>query len=606
MALKVGFVQGTMPATATTQDLTPAVTTAFSSDIAGALVWMGSPNGYHSNTNDFRFSIGAYDGTTQGCVALYGQNFTSLSNSNWRRNANSTNVIGETADSSSFNSLAAASFNSDGLRLTWSAVSGQKVVNALLIGGSGVTAKVLNFDFATSTSEVSLAHGLGAAPTFLIAFSHNQSAAGTSSRGSLSLGMWATGGTYRCHTLDRLDNQANEAVVAELLTTALISENGASAYSITVTTANSTNVGLTASSTNVSTDRVTVLAVYVPSGWASVGTLTHLTSTGDSTITGLSGTPAAILTLPTKKTATGSGNTDADGLFGLGCASNDATTIDQGGLFCVSDDNATTPTNKSQASSSQVIRNLSTSGSATGNTTGAVTSWASDGLTVNFATVSGNAELTAYLAFGENGAAPEPTAVESITDPMVDGSTVTMVWDSTASAVTGVTVGGVAVTLSTNTSSGGTFTLSLGDRRYGPNDVVVTNAAGLTTTLEGIQLDPPATKVYVDLSNSLVGTSNRQETSATDLVGGEQAEYSNPVNATLANCYVDPSGWLACDPTNPAIACSFDVRYHDGIVWGTSATVTFAVTTATAPSVIRRRDGRRGRSSARTLNIGRG
>jgi len=194
---------------------------------------------------------------------------------------------------------------------------------------------------------------------------------------------------------------------------------------------------------------------------------------------------------------------------------------------------------------------------------------------------------------------PEITAVDTVQV----GQTFTITGTGFSSSGNSVTLGGVAQTInSESTTSITCAAVSLGSLRYGDQNLIVTNSDGLSD-LVVVPLTPASTAAYVDLAGTLVPTGNRP-TSTADLAAGDQIEYSNPTNGTLAGCVIDPTGWAGMDPTNAALACSFDYRVHDGTGWGTSATITFNVPSYGASVAARPRAQRRARER-RVLNLGR-
>lgn len=183
------------------------------------------------------------------------------------------------------------------------------------------------------------------------------------------------------------------------------------------------------------------------------------------------------------------------------------------------------------------------------------------------------------------------------------GQTMTLTVENASSSGNSVSIGGVLQTVTAESDTSITCSaLSLGDNRYGVQDVVVTRSDNETATLE-ITLIPAATAAYVDLAGTLVPTGNRP-TSTDDLAAGDQIEYSNPTNGTLAGCVIDPTGWAGMDPTDAGLTCSFDYRVHDGAVWGTSETITFTVPSYGSSVATRPRAQRRPRNR-RVLNLGR-
>ena len=391
--MKQAIIQQAVPGVTGNQDFTDAI---FSSDVKAAIFLMSSATATHTNTADFRTAIGLLDGTNQSVAAIYGQDAT-VGASNWRRNHNAANCVGQTADSSTFTVLGAGSFISNGARVNYSAVTGSALVTCILIGGSDVTAAKLSCDFTGGGAETkTVNHGGSSAPTAIIAVSHYGTSASTTTRGSIGMGFYANG-LYGSNNLDRLDAQATEQAQGWVATDLVLRDIGSS-YGVTISNVGSTSFDVTTSA-DATTDRVDFLAIWITNGAAKAGTFTTNTTTGSHVaVSGMSKKPSVLLTLPSRQTATGLDNTDGGGVFGVGAAVNNNGTTQYGLVVGSSDDAAATQVNKSQASNSQMVRILNVSGAAIVGET--VQSWDNGGVTANAATADGTAHLIPYLAMG--------------------------------------------------------------------------------------------------------------------------------------------------------------------------------------------------------------
>jgi hypothetical protein len=190
---------------------------------------------------------------------------------------------------------------------------------------------------------------------------------------------------------------------------------------------------------------------------------------------------------------------------------------------------------------------------------------------------------------------PEISAVSTITV----GSTFTITGVNFSASGNTVTLAGVSITPTLESTTSITCpAVSLGSMKYGPNDLIVTNTGGQTDVIE-VVVNPAATAKFVDIAGTLAPTGNRPVPTPDFDPGIDQVEYSNPVNGTLANCYMDPTGWAGMKATNVALDCTFDYRINDGTGWGTAATVTFKASSYGDPAVNRSR----GRNTRRGIRI---
>lgn len=166
--------------------------------------------------------------------------------------------------------------------------------------------------------------------------------------------------------------------------------------------------------------------------------------------------------------------------------------------------------------------------------------------------------------------------ITNVTTPLVDGSNFTIT--GSFGTLTSVTLGGVAQAAVSANSTTIVRTATLGTLKYGAYDLVVTAGGVVTEPL--VQINPPATKNYVDLST--VAGSGQRITATPDLAAGDQIEWSNVVGGTIADVSVFDDATFSATPGVTA----FDVRVNDGTGWGTSATQTVNDAPAVVTNII--------------------
>lgn len=166
-----------------------------------------------------------------------------------------------------------------------------------------------------------------------------------------------------------------------------------------------------------------------------------------------------------------------------------------------------------------------------------------------------------------------------------------------------VTLGGVVQTVTAESTTEITCAaVSLGDLRYGDQNLYVENTSG-KSDLVVVSVQPESGVEYVDVVLSQMAAQYRVTSTAVDLVDTDQLRASNFVNSSSSGFVLYPNGAMEILPTNPALDCSVDIECHDGVGWGTAGTQTFKAQAAPSfpTSNLNRRDRQRRKRSSGVL-----
>ena len=397
--MKNAVVQVAMPATATTQDFTDA---SISSDFKAALFFNTNGTANDTAAAGSRLGIGLVDGTNQAAYGSAGQDAAATSqvsssgNTTWAAILPTHASGGDPAAESAYTSTL-----SNGVRITWSDIDAQQLINALMFGGSDVQAAVVTATFSGTGPPQTVTVTPGFTPDVLIAVAHG-AAAGGNGNGVLSLGFYdRVGNTYAGFAQRNTTAVAAASANANLSSSWIAAEvdgSAAATYSVTVGNFTATQFDATVS-TGATSDIVSFLCLKITGGVYKVGIADTPTSTGNTAmVSGMSGAPSAVLWLLTRMTATGTSTTDPAGHIGLGVSVNNGGSTQQM-YACAQIDDAADPTvDQCQTGNAACSRILDTAGAADVQAT--VNSWDAGGVTLNFSNVSASALKIPYLAIG--------------------------------------------------------------------------------------------------------------------------------------------------------------------------------------------------------------
>lgn len=391
--MKFALVQNAIPGSTGTQDYTDA---SISSDWKGAFLFSSSAAVNATTTAIGRMMTGATDGTTSRSTAIAAADGAGTSQVAGGNSANAYQVInanGGTNETAAYSATLAG-----GVRLNWTAIGTQRLINALMFAGSDVAFKVSTSAFTGSAAPETLAitHGLGATPDVIIAVSYLGS-------GRFSQGFYdVVHGTYAHVAYTNLTGQVGAVSLGGYVgDNAILRQvsSVASEYAVTVANVGSTTFDVIATGATT-TDTMYFIALKIMSAAYKVGVFTTPTSTGNSqVVSGMGGAPALLLMMSTRLTTLNLfDSADGSGQVGWGCAVNNSGLTQQMTACASADDAAATTVEKSYTTNTKCLVVTDTAGAA--DVEGTLQSWDSDGATINFSNVAGSAYQIPYLAIG--------------------------------------------------------------------------------------------------------------------------------------------------------------------------------------------------------------
>lgn len=203
--------------------------------------------------------------------------------------------------------------------------------------------------------------------------------------------------------------------------------------------------------------------------------------------------------------------------------------------------------------------------------------------TANFTWTHSTARNNVTFALNIAPAATTPSIVSTSDDTPTDGSTLTLtVTNAGATQGTGgVTANGTGWTETSWSAIAIAVTVALGNNRYNANvPLQFTTDGGQSSNSYNVQIQPASGKAYFNLSGTPATTGSERITAVPDLDGTEQLEVSNVVGGSISDVTIYSNAtWSAADGVT-----SFDVRAHNGSVWGAVGTQDLTPDT-TAPTL---------------------
>lgn len=401
--MKTEVVQGICPAGVGNMDFTG---TSPSGDMVGALFWGSAASANDTNSIQSRFSLGATD-LTNNVAVCYGYANGSASAACLGSLSNTHCVLQQSG--SGFVAVVAgySSTLSNGVRLNASTVASGRLVNALLISGSDSAMKVGSQQFTGADTTKTITHGLGGTPDVIILLTGNGVNGSETGGPGVGVGFWdrqsASQSSINFYSTAAV-NQANITAYASNATIAqLIASPSVVSATCTLTSIGSTTFNITL---NTAAGSNTLFGWIALRGTAaqmfSKNVLTTLpTATGNTTlISGMSGRPQAVITIPTRLTAANTlTNSDAAGSLGVSvAATNNYSVTTQGAAAHTTKLGVATSVTANQISTTYAIASLDNTGAYDIQAT--VNSWDSGGMTPNYTNAGASAFEAAVLAFG--------------------------------------------------------------------------------------------------------------------------------------------------------------------------------------------------------------
>jgi hypothetical protein len=399
--MKVALVQVACPASTGNVDFTDA---SVSSDLVGAFFFGGIAATNDSTAANAAWSFGATDLTGNVCIAYDGRD--NVTGATSQGLASSTKAVQRNSGSGSGVVAAYSSTLSNGVRMNYSAVTSGALTSALLISGSDTAMKVGSVQYGTSDVFQVVTHGLGGTPDVLIVFVAGNSTGTDVGAQAISAGFWDRTTTNCFTSALRFQSGANPTSGNAYMADVAIGKslaNGSVTNTHTLVSVGATTFTLQRPSTGTS-DFVPWIALRGTGARmvTKAAMVTTPLATGNSTlISGMSGAPQVILTLPTRlQTANALQTDDTTGSYGFGVACNhDGTTTQYASCISTMQDNVATSVSKHMASNTTGLGVLDNTGAYTVKST--VNSWDSGGATLNYSAVNASALEVIYLAFGQ-------------------------------------------------------------------------------------------------------------------------------------------------------------------------------------------------------------
>jgi hypothetical protein len=529
--MKVAVVQSAMPTSPTAnQDFTHAT---FSSDLKAAILFATRGVAAGTIAEEGAISIGLLDDeANQASMAFHDDD--GIGTATDVRTEVSTSAVLRFADAPSSGSLGSAvgSILSNGARAAWSGHSGlaNQLVSAFLLGGSDVEAEVVTATL-NGTTDVTVAHGLSAAPHAIICLSPGN-AANSNGTACRSVGFYdVAGATYRCMTHRQGSANTTTLITQSWYTDAIAVEhdNVSAVWKATINDVGATTFDVVASA--ATTDVLMFLCIRVTGGSIKVGDFTTRTSTGtQADISGMSLAPKAVL-YATSFLSSGAGTIVGSSTcesFGFGAMVDNGGTTQRAGVAMYSSDGVDLSLNLTDTKSLTLGTRVGAfNGSGALGYAFDVSSWDSGGVTHDYSTFDGTGRRVIYLAIapasGGGGGTPAFDSAPVVSSQTTSAYTVSYDANADATNIYGgawlrgsaapsasaikAGTGAVATATENTTGSADTITVTIGGGDPFPvYDLyfVLEGGAGFSSviSLPGEMLDAPAGRQYVTKSGS--------------------------------------------------------------------------------------------------------
>lgn len=552
MALKVAGQQHQAPLVTGAQDFTPTVHGGaptefiFSGDVKAAILFASAASANSTITPKARFMYGFTDGTTHACLSTSGAD--GVTTSQWRstlRSARAATFLNE-ANGADL-AVATASFVDNGLRLNWTTVDAVSVnrICALLIGGSGIEAQVLNKSFVGGSAEtLTCTHTLSGAPDLVIAIESTATINTQFGQGRYSIGFYAkVAGTYVCLAGTRLDGQTTEQLAQILSTTyaaAQLASGGTPDY--TVTLGNFTSSTFDAvTNANAGTDAISFLLLKWPNAEVKTGTYDLPTNgTEYALMTGLTKRPKAMLSLSSVLTSVGTASvSDNADWMGAGALWDNNGFVEQ---FCSgnSSDDAATGTNalKNKSITSALLVQIGKQDGTGSLIVGGGTSINDDGVSAQLTTFDATVRKQGWMTLSD--AAPPPSIATVGT--IQPGQSFTITGVNFTGSGNAVKINGVTQTITSQSTTSITCTAVLGLNLYLMDlGLVVTNSASLSSVPFTAQYALESGVKLVTEVDPLVPTTERP-TATPDIDGADQIKYGFVTGGSTSDVQLNADG----------------------------------------------------------------
>lgn len=372
------------------------------------IFWWNNLSATGFSDNGARISIGFDDGTNHIGFGTQAQDNVGTSDTD-RVYDNTKSLLlynlAETLDSAG----AIQSMDADGFTINWSSAFGSSgaTIHYMAIGGSGISCKVGEWTSSASTGNDAVT-GVGFRPDLVFFFGAGwtTSSSNNSDAWGLSVGVSDAFTRQASFSTVSQDNVGTSVTYRYQRSDECIASvnNGALTVAREATFVGSQSDGFTVNWTTAVAGKAVYLAVAGVA--AKVGTVTQPTSTGNQAITGLGFQPSALWMMSSGKTAGSS--VVAENQFSFGAASGS----NQGAAWGGDNDNKDTMEGARYDSTSTITiaATPATNGaSSTKNSEASLSSFDSDGFTLNWGTADATQREFIYVAMA-TGSTPDPSS----------------------------------------------------------------------------------------------------------------------------------------------------------------------------------------------------
>ncbi|WP_294383702.1 GEVED domain-containing protein, partial [Prosthecobacter sp.] len=362
-----------------------------------AIILWTSGNSTGSPTAHYHYAQGFFDGTTSYSFSTAGQDNVDTSNTARRVAAKALTLV-QYDGTTTLAEASISSWSSTSFTLNWSTnTSGTNyVVHYMIIGGSSVSAKVLNWTIPTATGNKSIT-GTGFTPDLVLSMHANDGLTGaapsSSTRGAIGLSaMNQDGEQWALCEISRDPSTTSDTWRAQRTDRSFISlvygtGDFASEASFVSMDAN----GFTQNFSKVSGNAGQVASLAIRGLNTTLGGFDISTTTGSQTISGTGFQPEAVMIASTGQAADSTAQSQARFILGAG----DGTT--QGTAWVEDEDGQNISDVRSLDKTNKIISR--TTGTDTLTSEASLASLNNDGFTLNWTTVPTSPWQALYIAF---------------------------------------------------------------------------------------------------------------------------------------------------------------------------------------------------------------
>jgi hypothetical protein len=365
-----------------------------------AIILWTAGNSTGSPTSHYHFAQGFSDGTTSYSISTAAQDGVGTSNTSRRIAAKALSLVQYDAASV----VAEANFvswDSTNITLNWTTNSSGSnyIVHYMIVGGSGVSAKVQNWTLPASTGNKAIT-GTGFAPDLVLQMHGNDGLTGaapsSATRGAFGFGaMNSAGQQWAIAEISKDPSSTSDTWRVQRSDRSFVSMiYGSGTIQTEARYVSMDSNGFTQNFSAVSGTAGQVVSLALRGIGNRLGSFNSATSTGNQVVTGLGFQPEALMIASTGMSTSSTPTSQGRILIGAG----DGTS--QGTAWMEDEDAQEYSDVRSLDKTNKIISRTTASDTITGEA--ALTSFNSDGFTLNWTTVPSSAWQNMYLALNSS------------------------------------------------------------------------------------------------------------------------------------------------------------------------------------------------------------